>query len=71
MLNIIIKYNLLLNTWILYINKYLFRIFLFTNYNYLNNFLSIYNIKYFLLVKILRQFGIIKPIINIKDYVFI
>lgn len=65
-MRIIIKYNLKLSKWIIFINdKVLFDIFI--NRNIVNNY-SIFFKSYNALLKVLRQFGLKKPLKNKKEY---
>ena len=65
-MKILIKYNIKLSKWIIFIgNKVLFNISI--NKNILNNY-SIFLNNYNTLLKILRQFGLKKPLKNKKEY---
>ena len=72
MLKLIIKYNKKKNIWLTFINKYLFiTLKVGNNIGYINNVNIKYSkifIKYFLLLKILRQYGLIRSIKNLKKY---
>ncbi len=66
-MKIIIKYNIKLAKWTIFLNnKALFSLFILKN-NKINNY-SIFFYNYLLLLKILRQFGLKKVIKNYNKY---
>jgi len=71
MLKLVIKYNKKKNIWLTFLDKYLFITLKVGNIGYINNINIIYSkifIKYFILLKILRQYGLIRSIKNLKKY---
>lgn len=66
-MKIIIKYNIKLSKWIIFLNtKVLFSLKLNNDYSNKN---SIFLSNYLILLKILRQFGLKKPVKNLKQYI--
>ena len=69
MVKIFINYNKKSYNWVVYINRYLFLTFLIKNKsNIINKKCSILYCNYLLLLKILRQFGLVKAIKNLSNY---
>ncbi len=71
MIYIIIKFNIKFKAWMVYINKYLFKIFIYNDKLHINKYFSLNFIKYLLMVRTLRQFGLVKVLRNKNKYVFI
>jgi hypothetical protein len=68
MLKCNIIYNKKKDFWMVYINKYLFLIIYINKNKYIDAKFSKLFFKYLFLLKILRQFGLIKSLKNLKNY---
>lgn len=66
-MKIAIKFNKKGYNWTVYIDNYLFLTYSLKKKLFSNNHSNIFN-NYFMLLKILRQFGLIKPLKNIKKF---
>ena len=71
MLKLTIRYNKIKNIWSAYLDKFLFTSLKVKELNYIKNIKIFYSkifLKYFLLLRILRQYGLIKSIKSLKNF---
>ena len=66
-MKILIKFNKKGYNWTVYIDNYLFLTYSLKNKLFFNNYSKVFY-NYFMLLKILRQFGLLKPVKNLKKF---
>ena len=66
-MKILIKFNKKGYNWTVYLDNYLFLTYSLKNKLFSNNHSKIFY-NYFILLKILRQFGLLKSVKNLKEF---